>query len=51
LMILSIALFYCGRNKYKKVAPQGNIVLLVGCAVGVCIIQYFILLNPPQSKE
>lgn len=37
LMILSIALFYCGRNKYKKVAPEGNIVLQVGCAVGNAI--------------
>ena len=32
-----IALFLCGRNKYKKVPPEGNIVLLVGCAVGVSI--------------
>lgn len=31
------ALFLCGRNKYKKVPPEGNIVLLVGCAVGVCL--------------
>lgn len=30
------ALFLCGRNRYKKVPPEGNIVLLVGCAVGVC---------------
>lgn len=37
LMILSIALFVCGRNKYKKVPPEGNIVLLVGCAVGNAI--------------
>lgn len=37
LMILSIALFYCGRNKYKKVPPEGNIVLLVSCAVGNAI--------------
>lgn len=32
-----VALFLCGRNKYKKVPPEGNIVLLVGCAVGVGI--------------
>lgn len=37
LMILSIALFYCGHNKYKKVPPEGNIVLLVSCAVGNAI--------------
>ena len=38
--IFSIALFYCGRNKYKKVPPEGNIVLLVSCAVGVCTLHF-----------
>lgn len=37
LCFFFIALFLCGRNKYKKVPPEGNIVLLVGCAVGVSI--------------
>ena len=37
LFFFFVALFLCGRNKYKKVPPEGNIVLLVGCAVGVGI--------------
>ena len=39
------ALFVCGRNKYKKVPPEGNIVLLVGCAVGVGIKKKLVLVH------
>ncbi|XP_031550604.1 solute carrier family 15 member 1-like [Actinia tenebrosa] len=37
LMITSVALFWCGRKKYKKVPPEGNVVMQVSCAVGYAI--------------
>lgn len=51
LMILSIALFLCGRNRYKKVPPEGNIVLLVGCAVGNAIKKKFKSCGSDEKKE
>lgn len=51
LMILSIALFYCGRNKYKKVPPEGNIVLLVSCAVGNAIKNKVKSFGSGEKKE
>lgn len=51
LMILSIALFLCGRNKYKKVPPEGNIVLLVGCAVGNAIKKKVKSCGSGEKKE
>ena len=44
LCFFFIALFLCGRNKYKKVPPEGNIVLLVGCAVGVSIKENMLII-------
>lgn len=32
---MSLALFWCGRKRYKIVPPEGNVVTLVACAVGV----------------
>lgn len=51
LMILSLALFLCGRNKYKKVPPEGNIVLLVGCAVGNAIKKKIKSIGSGEKKE
>ncbi|PFX14963.1 Solute carrier family 15 member 2 [Stylophora pistillata] len=51
LMILSIALFYCGRNKYKIVPPEGNIVLLVSCAVGNAIKNKVKTIGSGEKRE
>ena len=33
LMVIAIAFFWCGRHKYKRAPPTGNIVWKVGKAV------------------
>jgi len=33
--MISLALFWCGRKRYKIVPPDGNVVMMVSCAVGV----------------
>ena len=32
------ALFFCGRKKYRKIPPEGNVILQVSCAIGVSIV-------------
>lgn len=42
LMIISVILFVSGSALYKKVPPEGNVVVEVGSAVGVSFFIIFI---------
>ncbi|XP_032228417.1 peptide transporter family 1 [Nematostella vectensis] len=51
LMITSVGLFWCGRKKYKKIPPEGNVVLQVTCAVGCAIKNRFRNKDPSVKKD
>jgi len=36
-MVISLILFVSGSSLYKKVPPEGNVVVQVACATAVCI--------------
>ncbi|KAK3710372.1 hypothetical protein QZH41_012301, partial [Actinostola sp. cb2023] len=51
LMITSVALFWCGRKRYKIVPPDGNVVMMVSCAVGYAIKRRITNKDKDQAKK